>query len=247
MEKTVECSGLVLFPWEHMRENGRLTHALVSVPDSLLVTRAEHMSNSRMGQFLHLLPYLVVYVVDRCVHVAHTKHTHGFLSTICLKYRQLHISNMVKGLMEFWFMFFTVGRSFTLCAPGFRQLQIKVRTTGTALHDLLLLKQQRILSFALPVAMETTHLVWLKSCRLDGQGMTLLLELTDGLADWGFNILDKGHLSVPVVTPSFGNAFQTFLDTRMKLMNGGKTITDVLLVLLNYFCNKIVLMVFVID
>jgi len=91
MEKTVECSGLVLFPWEHMRENGRLTHALVSVPDSLLVTRAEHMSNSRMGQFLHLLPYLVVYVVDRCVHVARTKHTHGCLSTTCLKYWQLHI------------------------------------------------------------------------------------------------------------------------------------------------------------
>jgi len=33
----------------------------------------------------------------------------------------------------------------------------------------------------------------------------------------------------------------------MKLMNGGKTITDILLVLLNNFYNKIVLMVFVID
>ena len=43
MEKTVECSGLVLFPWEHMRENGRSTHAQVSVPDSLLVSHAEHV------------------------------------------------------------------------------------------------------------------------------------------------------------------------------------------------------------
>lgn len=122
------------------------------------------MSNSRMEQFLHLLPYLVVYVVDRCVHVAHTKHTHGFLSTTCL--------------VEFWSMFFTVGRSFTSCSWFL-----------TALDQ----SKNNWYSFTRSVATETTaDIVFCSSCCY-GNNTSCVTESIGYLADWMFSVWVRGR------------------------------------------------------